>query len=208
MNHSTNPHDPHAEGTITQLLISAKDGDEQAAIELWNAYFHRLAAVARRKLRGAPTRASDEEDAVLSAFGNMLEGIKANRFAQLEDRDDLWQVLVMLTARKSIEHRRRAEAQKRGGGQVRGESVFDQQFDDSDVALGIAAIIAEEPTPDFLAEMEEQCQQLLNVLDDDLRTVALLRLEGYLNREIAEKTEHTISWVERKLRLIRTAWSS
>lgn len=36
--------------------------------------------------------------------------------------------------------------------------------------------------------------------------VALLRLEGVENREIAERLEISVSSVERKLRLIREAW--
>ena len=43
---------------------------------------------------------------------------------RLDDRGDLWQVLVMLTKRKAIGLLRREQAAKRGGGQVRGESAL------------------------------------------------------------------------------------
>ena len=45
----------------------------------------------------------------------------AGRFPELDDRQDLWKVLVMLTARKAVDQLRRGHAQKRGGGLVRGE---------------------------------------------------------------------------------------
>jgi DNA-directed RNA polymerase specialized sigma24 family protein len=57
--------------------------------------------------------------------------------------------------------------------------------------------------------MTEECRRLLDRLGDEtLRAVALWKMEGYTNREIAGKlgcVEHT---VERKLRSIRLVWSS
>ena len=40
----------------------------------------------------------------------------------LEDRDDLWQILAVITTRKAMRQLRRERAQKRGGGEIRGES--------------------------------------------------------------------------------------
>lgn len=54
--------------------------------------------------RGSPCRVADEEDVVAVAFASFCRGIAANRFAVLDDRDDLWQVLVVLTERKAVEH--------------------------------------------------------------------------------------------------------
>jgi len=195
-----------AQGSITQILADAKQGDQGAAARLWEKYFQRLAALARRKLRGAPTRAVDEEDAVVSAFGSLFRGIEADRFKRLNDRDDLWQVLVMLTVRKAINHRKHELAQKRGGGRVRGESVF-TAADDAELPDGIAEFLADEHTPAFTVEMEEECQRLFDLLDDELRQVVLWRLEGYSNEEIAAKTGHILSWVERKFRIIRRRWA-
>ncbi len=194
-----------AEGSITQILADAKDGDQRAAAELWEQYFRRLVVVAKRKLRGAPVRAADEEDAVISAFASLFRGLEAERFKRLNDRDDLWQVLVMLTARKAVNQRKRELAQKRGGGNVRGESVFADG--DGDSPAGIAEFLAEQ-TPVFTAEMEEECQRLFDLLDDELQQIALWRLEGYTNKEIADMTGHILTWVERKFRIIRRRWSS
>ena len=193
-------------GSITQILNDAKHGDQQAATELWERYFHRLVAIARRKFHGATTKVADEEDAVASAFASLFRGIEENRFPSLNNRDDLWQELVRLTAGKATSQRKREQAQKRGGGNVRGESVF--AGEDSEVAAGIAEFLTNEETPAFTIEMEEECQRLFDMLDDDLRRIALWRLEGYSNQEIADMTGHILSWVERKFRIIRRRWAS
>ena len=55
----------------------------------------------------APRRAADEEDVVISIFDAAFRGIQEGRFANLGDRHDLWQVLVMLAERKTIALKRR-----------------------------------------------------------------------------------------------------
>ena len=44
--------------------------------------------------------------------------------------------------------------------------------------------------------------------DDTQREIARLRLEGYENTEIAEKTGVSLRSVERKLKLIRETWEA
>ena len=68
-----------------------------------------------------------------------------------------------------------------------------------------------DPTPrlgpaEFAAMAAEACSELLSQLDDDLRPVALAKLEDYTNKEIATKLDCSISTVERSLRLIRKIW--
>ena len=63
------------------------------------------------------------------------------------------------------------------------------------------------PTPELAAAVGEQCARLLDLLDDaSLRTVALLKLEGHTNEEIAAKLDRVTTTVERKLARIRKKW--
>ena len=48
---------------------------------------------------------------------------------------------------------------------------------------------------------------LLELLDGDMRHIALLKLEGYTNEEIAAAMGCSLPTVERRLRLIRKAWN-
>src|SRR6516225_6362744 len=97
-------------GSVTDWLGLLKGGDSAAAQRLWEAYFRRLVGLARAKLQGTPRRATDEEDVALSAFDSFCRGAAQGRFPQLLDRLDLWQLLVLLTARKAFDlaqHERR-----------------------------------------------------------------------------------------------------
>ena len=63
--------------------------------------------------------------------------------------------------------------------------------------------------PDFLAQMREEMDGLLARLEDDeLRTIAMMKLEGSTNQEIADHLDVTERTVERKVKKIRDAWSS
>src|SRR5262245_60587 len=108
---------PDASSTsVTQWIDRLKAGDPDAAQKLWERYFRRLVGLARKKLRSAPRRAADEEDVALSAFDSFCRNAEQGRFPQLLDRDSLWRLLVVFTARKSAHLRRDEGRQKRGGG--------------------------------------------------------------------------------------------
>jgi DNA-directed RNA polymerase specialized sigma24 family protein len=64
-----------------------------------------------------------------------------------------------------------------------------------------------EPTPEFAAQVAEEYQLLLAQLSDpELEAVAVWKMEGYTNEEIAAKLDCTLRTVERKLRIIRGLW--
>jgi DNA-directed RNA polymerase specialized sigma24 family protein len=93
----------------------------------------------------------------------------------------------------------------RGGGAVQGESAWGDPSEAG--GAGIEEFPGSEPTPDFAAEFAEQCQRLLDRLGDaSLRTVALRKMEGYTNAEIADALGCGVRTVERKLRVIRSLW--
>ncbi|MFH1268991.1 MAG: ECF-type sigma factor [Planctomycetota bacterium] len=192
--------------SITCWIKQLKAGHETAAAKVWNHFYARLVGLARGKLRGAPRRAVDEEDVVLSAFETFFRRTKEGRFPRLQDRDDLWQLLVKITERKALNQLRHERRQKRGGGKLRGESVFLDKTA-STVRVGIEQVAAPEPTPEFAALVGETFERLLDLLaDDELRRIALLKLEGHTSQEIATETGRSLPTIERRLRLIRDKW--
>ena len=195
------------DASVTQWITDLEAGDEVAAQQLWERYFDRLVKLARRKLGDTPLRAFDEEDVVLSALDSFCRAHAGGRYPRLRDRNDLWRLLITITERKARDHVKHARRQKRGGGRVRGESAFLSPSDSA--GRGIDAVAGVEPTPEFAAFMVEEFQALVNQLDEpSLRRVALLKLEGYTNVEIAAKLERTQRSVERKLQRIRGIWST
>lgn len=188
--------------SVTTWIGLLREGNSEAAQQLWERYFARLVEFARGKLHGTSRRASDEEDVALSAFHSFC--VAAERFPRLTNRQDLWQILVMLTARKAFQERRRQCSQKRGGptgeNGTRGPGPL---FEDPD----LDEIVGSEPTPDFSILVAEQFHALLALLpDEDLRLVAQLRLEEYTNAEISARLHCSERTVERKLALIRGFW--
>jgi DNA-directed RNA polymerase specialized sigma24 family protein len=192
--------------SVALWLHQLTAGDQGAARHLWERYFHRLVGLARKKLGNFPRRAADEEDVALSAFKSFCRGAEQGRFPELTDRDNLWPLLVVLTARKAgdlIAHQNR---QKRGGGAVRGESGFHAP-DAGEGSRGIEQILGQEPTPEFALQVADQYERLLTLLEDDqLRAVARWKVEGYTNAEIAGKLGIVERSVERKLHTIRRIW--
>jgi DNA-directed RNA polymerase specialized sigma24 family protein len=190
--------------SVTQWIDQLKAGERDAVQKLWEAYFERLVALARQKLRGTPRWAADEEDVALSAFDSFCRRAAQGRFPQLLDRDDLWQLLVVLTARKACNLAQHEQRQKRGGGRVRHASALPAEAGEGSA---FADLIGREPDPAFAAQVADECRRRLDDLgDEQLRAVAVWKMEGYTNEEIAAKLGRSLPTVERKLSLIRSTW--
>jgi DNA-directed RNA polymerase specialized sigma24 family protein len=195
-------------GSVTSWISALGRGDLAAAQPLWDRYFPRLVGLARKKLQGMPRRVADEEDVALSAFDSFCRGAEQGRFPLLEDRDSLWALLIVITARKAHDLREHLNRKKRGGGKVGGESVLDELLGDEEGAAGVYQVVGAEPTPELAAQVAEELQRLLTQLPkEELRQVALWKLEGYSNTEIADRQSCAVPTVERRLKLIRSLWS-
>jgi DNA-directed RNA polymerase specialized sigma24 family protein len=138
----------------------------------------------------------------LSAFETFCRNAEKGRFPELFDRDSLWRLLVVLTARKAAHLVRDESRRKRGGGAVPvGESA------DRDDLAGLEQILSREPDPEFAAQVAEESRRLLRLLGNpELESVALWRMEGYTVEEIAAKLGCAPRSVKRKLQMIRGLW--
>ena len=187
-------------GSVTVWIAQLKAGDAVAAERIWKGYFRRLVGLARKRLQGQPPAADDEEDVALSAFASFCRGAERNQFPRLDDRDDLWQLLVLLTARKASRLIRHERALKRGGAVRRASAL------DGDGAEALAEVIGREPSPEFAAQVAEEYRLLLDGLEPSLRNVAVAKMEGYTNAEIATRLDVSQRTVERSLAFIRRLW--
>jgi DNA-directed RNA polymerase specialized sigma24 family protein len=195
-------------GSVTHWIDQLKAGDTLAAQKLWECYFLRLVGLARKKLGGTPRRAADEEDVALSVFDSLCRGAEAGRFPQLLDRDNLWQLLVAITAHKARDLARHEGRLKRGGGRVLDEAALPGPAGAEAEEAGLDQVLSREPTPEFALQMAEEFQRLLDRLGDDaLRAVALARMEGCTNDEIAAQLGCAPRTIDRKLQVIRSLWS-
>lgn len=170
-------------GSVSNWLSALRAGETQVAQNLWDRYFPQLVCLARARLTGI-RRSAAEEDVALSAFASFCRAAEAGRFPQLANRTDLWRILVGITAHKAADL-------------AAGQNHLPQSLEE---------VVGREPSPAFAAEMVDQFRHLLTTLDNKLRPIAVWKMEGHTNKEIATKLTCSVSTVERKLRLIRHTW--
>jgi DNA-directed RNA polymerase specialized sigma24 family protein len=191
--------------SATGFLDGLRRGDGDDIRRLWDRYFERLVRLVGARLPRHARRAFDVEDVALSAFHSFCLGAGRGQFSRLADSNDLWRLLSTITTRKASSLIRHQCRDKRGGGQVLGESALIDR-DGADVE-GIARFLDRGPTPVDAAEDAEGIELLLGKLTDPtLRRVALLRLEGHSIEEIATTLDVASRTVDRKLQVIRTLW--
>jgi DNA-directed RNA polymerase specialized sigma24 family protein len=180
---------PPSDDAVTVWLNQLKQGERAAVAQLMQRYFQRLVQLARARLRTRPGLAGYDEDVALSALKSLCLGAEEGRFPKLDDRHDLWRLLALITVRKALNLQRRQASRDQTG-----------QAD-------IEGLLSREPAPELAAELAEECRGLLDRLGDSrLETIALLKVEGHSNGEIAERMGCGLRSVERKLHRIRVLW--
>jgi DNA-directed RNA polymerase specialized sigma24 family protein len=193
---------------VTSWLRQLEGGDEDAARLLWQRYYHELTELARARLGASPRRVFDEEDVALSVMRCLYEGAARGQYAELSNRQELWRLLAIITARKVIAKRRHLSKQKRGGGRVRGDSALNGN-DHGPSGQAFDQFRGDAASPEMLATAAEEYRRLMSMLDDDrLRHVAESKLDGYTNEEIADRLSLTCRSIERKLQKIRKVWAT
>jgi len=204
MNEQSN--EQSASGSVSRWIQELKCGDEDAARKLWERYFKRITGLARKRLSSQPRRVMDEEDVAQSVFRSFCLGARRGEFTELTDRDDLWPLLARITNRTASHQIRWANREKRGGGKIRGDSIL-TPAGESELG-GFDQIAHDDPSPDFMVSMAEECKMILDSLPDDTyRFVVWSRLEGRTNEEIANLLGVTKRSIERKMQLIRESLS-
>jgi RNA polymerase sigma factor (sigma-70 family) len=194
--------------------------DDDAARQLWQRYWRRLASIAGRRLRelGARCRAEDEADAAQETFAAFFRRVEEGAYPDCRDRNDLWCLLVRIADSKARQLARGERRQKRGGGKVRGDSAVKGNGADhgdafdriADVAseLPFAEPTLEEPGEAFVDQLLDTLWLCYGALDAMERKVLRGRMLGYTNDEIAAQIGCVTRTVERKLKVIRSRWNA
>jgi DNA-directed RNA polymerase specialized sigma24 family protein len=179
------------EKSVTRWVQAVRAKDETAAEELWKRYFERLMQVARSRMSYLPRSTYDEEDAAISTFRVLYSKLQTGSYTQLGSRDELWHLMLKVLMRK-IGHRAEYElADKRVPPGPRAD------------AIELENLFSQEVT----GEMAVGCKELLSKLrDTNLEQIAVWKLEGMTNEEIATKLNRTRRTVQRMLELIRAIW--
>ena len=191
--------------SVTEWLHGLKAGSVEASGKIWLRYVEQLVRVAEQRLKNLPRRSLDGDDIAQEAFTGFFRGVRENSFLKLDDRCDLWQLLITLADRRATDALRRELAERRGEGQVRGDSVVSQDGDCSAVSeAGFDNIAGPPVTPDSADALILVIQRSFPELSDtELQEIALDRVSGYSTEEIAGRRGVALRTVERKLAIIR-----
>ena len=190
--------------SVCRLIEAIKAGNDDAAEELWQCYFPRLVEIARRRLASQRDPMIDGEDVALSVLDSFIEAARDDRFPELQDREGLWRLLRKMAFRKAIDVIRHNNCGKRKGAY---ESDLGIVSTESGMVQPMTHVRGNEPEPDWNVIMKESMQELLAQLNDPQReAIALMKLEGHTNKQIAARIDRSVPNVELKLRIIRKIW--
>jgi DNA-directed RNA polymerase specialized sigma24 family protein len=176
-------------GSVSLWVSELQGGSRSPIRGLLDRYWPRLLGLAASRLRDMPHLVGYAEDVALGVFNALCCGIERGKFPNLDNRESVWQLLAVMTIRRTIDLKRKALREE-------------QLADDS-----ISGISATGPSPDEQAEMHDRVRHLLERLnDEELCQIALLKGQGYENEEIAAKLGCGLRTIERKLQRIRERW--
>jgi RNA polymerase sigma-70 factor, ECF subfamily len=177
------------------LQARLKAGDADAAAEIFHRYARRLIALAREHLSRQLQQKVDPEDVLQSAFRTFFRRQACGEF-ELQDWDNLWALLSVITLRKCGHQAEYYLAMCRD---VKREKAPALAGD----SMAQCEAIAREPTPVEAVMLAETVQFLLERMMEQDREVVSLRLQDYSAEEIAASLGRPLRSVYRALERAR-----
>lgn len=177
---STVPPTETRKHAVTQALVDASQGNQEAAELLWELTYEEMRRIAYRQLQSERSdHTLSGTDLVHEAFIRLVDQEKI----AWRDRAHFFGVASQACRRVLIDHARKRHAKKRGGKQVR-------------ITVDRAGLQSETPSEDILA-LDEALSRL-NGMDERLAKVVELRYFGGLaEKEVAEVMDMSVRTVRR-----------
>lgn len=187
---------------VTKWFHDLRAGRPGAESKLYRHYYAKMVRLAQRTIGNSPRRWWDEEDVVSRAFVSFFRRSRQGEFQVVMDRNELWKLLATIAKRKTINQIRDQQTERRGGDQI---PIAESDLADCDMSLDDVCQVHQSPSA-ILEDAELQIRALA-LLDPDLAEIALCRLHGFTNVEIAARINRSVPTVERRLRMIRERWA-
>jgi hypothetical protein len=185
-----------------------------AARAAYQDFLDRLIGLARARLACYGRSTPGERSETYDGSRRLLEGIRMDRLVSVDDEQDLWLILMVQADRAMVERARQRDASHDETGGGAGQYHLHWQAD----ATG-SKIVGPEPTLTFAAQILEEIESSLNRLDEasqptgqvdagHLKTIAVMRLQRYTNREIAHALGCVERTVDRRIAIVKRIWES
>jgi len=194
-----------ADESSVHLVARWRNGDQEAAGELFRRYSDRLIGLAHNRLSSKLSARVDAEDLVQSVYRSFFANVRGNRY-DLQHGGDLWRLLVAMTLHKLHNQVDWHTAQKRD---VKSEVSFGNEKG----LYGIGAqVLSREPSTVEAVAVAEELEYVMGQLDVLDRRILELRLQGQNHAEIAAAARCSERSVIRVLKsvkeLLKKRWSA
>ena len=171
-----------------QLLARYREGDSQAADQLFYRYLDRLVGLARQRLSKKLTQRVDPEDVVQSVYRSFFARAREGQYA-IERRGDLWRLLSAITVNKVLRQVQHHGQQKRNPNREQPVSA------DNEGGRPYAELFAADPSESDAAAVTDELNHLMRNLNPLQRQMLELRLQGASVADVAttvSRSEHTV----------------
>jgi hypothetical protein len=186
-------------GSVSHWLKELKTGDSLAVEAIWHRYYQRVVELASRKMKVNPDRAVDGEDIAQLAMHRFCTNATLGCYPNLDDREQLWDLLVVFTLNRIRKHLRACNRLKRSG-------LHTQVFEFSQ--LEVLKDLQTPEAPTIMADMVDAWLKRLDQEDPSgqLKQIAIWSMDGISGSDIARILKKRKSFVLHQIRLIRLLW--
>lgn len=191
-------------GSVSKWLHGARSGDPIATEKIVTRYINRLAEFADAALRRGERLTEDGEDFALSVLQWASTELSAGRLPDLHNRDDLWLFLVEAAQRRIV---RKQSKQRSLNQEHPTEMTMTDTLKQYDAEL---QDLWERGNPGaYFREVIHCWEDIINILPDQTsKDIAVLKLQGFSNREISQKLKLVSRTVDRKVIAIVEKWKA
>ncbi len=170
----------NAELTDAELVDRWRNGDEAAATILHERYLMRLLNLVGRHLADRFNSRLDPDDVVQSVFRSIFRLTREGRF-EFESDGDFWKLLLTMALNKVRNTVRHHQAGKR-------DPALESISTSSDGTESyIVNRLSSQPTLQEIVSFTDLLERVLVRLEPDQQLLIQYRLEGYTQKEIADK---------------------
>jgi hypothetical protein len=186
-------------GSVSHWLRELKAGDRVAVEAIWHRYYQRVVKLASQKMKVNPDRAVDGEDIAQLVMHRFCTSATQGCYPHLDDREQLWDLLVVFTLNRIRKHLRACNTLKRLG-------LYSQVFE-----FRQTEALEDLQTPEAPTIMADMMDTWLTRLDQEdpagqLRQIAIWSMDGISGSEIARILKKRKSFILQQIRLIRLLW--
>jgi hypothetical protein len=183
-------------GSVSHWLKELKTGDSLAVEAIWHRYYQRVVELASRKMKVNPDRAVDGEDIAQLAMHRFCTNATLGCYPNLDDREQLWDLLVVFTLNRIRKQLRACNRLKRSG-------LHSQVFEFSQ--LEVLKDLQTPEAPTIMADMVDAWLKRLDQedLSGQLKQIAIWSMDGISGSDIARILKKRKSFVLHQIRLIR-----